>query len=245
MMSTQSALVTSDQKKGRDAVAKFRFVYDEAQLTPESAQRLNEAKGWKEYLSAGILRFSSGKHPDAEELERFYAEVLGMTVDLRGVMFPEKEGFPVYMALVPGMSEDAVMEKITKHFGVKVYAWQTPVASNIDRTTAQARPEGVYVFVHVGGDEPDAKHLGKSYDDAVEASMVFASPLEYLLMTGFHMWKHRRWMDSKCWIRTSSLWSDGSLMGGCWDPSDGRLYLDFGDRDGRGPGSGPRELFLG
>ncbi len=194
---------------------------------------------------AALNKLSGRRHAAADEIERFYAEVLGMKIDLAGVAFPEKPGFPSYMVVMPGLNEDAVMQKITKRFGVKAYAWTSPIAENIDRKVEQSRSQGLYVFAHVGGDEPDAQHLGKSYDDAMEAEMIFANPIEYLLITGFHMWKHGKWMDSKGWTRTSSLWSVGHLVGGRWLPHSRGLYLDDGDRDLRNPDGGPRELFLG
>lgn len=244
-MSKQNVLVTSDQKKGRDAVNKFRAAYDEARLTQEEAQRLNEAKGWKDYLSAGILRFSSDKHPAAEGVERFYAEVLGVKIDLTGTTFPERPSFSVYMAVVPGLSEDMVMSKITRHFSVNTYSYMSPISANINRSREQSRPSGLYVFAHVGGDEPDTEYLNKSYDDATDENMIFASPLEYLLMTSFHMWKHKKWMDQKGWTRTSSLWSDGGLVMGCFHPDDQDLCLAHGHRGYRSADDGPRELFLG
>lgn len=125
------------------------------------------------------------------------------------------------------------------------YAYRSPVASNINRKVEQKRPQGLYVFAHAGGDDPDAQHLGKSYDDAVEVNMTFMNPKEYLLATGFHRWLKKYFMDLKGATRTSSLWSDGGLVGGYWLPSNGGLGLYGGDRDDRDSGSGPRELFLG
>ncbi len=200
---------------------------------------------FEKIITAAINQLSGRRHAAADDIERFYAEVLGRKIDLTGVTFPEKEGFPVYMAVVPGLDEDMVLGSITEYFKVGKWTWLSPVAENIDRKTEQKRPEGIYAFAHVGGDEPDAKHLGKSYDDAMGAKMIFANPLEYPLMTGFHMWKHRKWMDSKGFTRTSSLWCDGGLVGGCWDPDRREVYVGDGGRGHRVPGGGPRELFLG
>lgn len=240
----KKVLVTSDHKKGRDTMMKIRTWYDQMEFGLESAQILNEAPGLKEYIQAGFKRFSSKKHPCAELLEQYFLKVLGYTLDLSGVVFPEKQGFATNMAVPADLDEDQIFSRITTYFKVGQYAYQSPVASNINREVEQKRPQGLYVFAHVGGDEPDAKHLGKSYDDAMAVNMTFMNPKEYLLATGFHHWLKDHFMDVKGWTRTSSLWSDGYLVSGRFFPSSGKLYLYFGGRAGRGPGSGPRELVL-
>lgn len=197
-------------------------------------------------LVAEVLNKLAGrKHSCAELLERYFREVLGYALDLTGVVFPEKASFPVYMAVPTDLNEDQIFNRITAHFNVGQYAWRLPVASNINREVEQKRPKGLYVFAHVGGDEPDAKHLGKSYDDAMQANMTFMNPKEYLLATGFHRWLKDHFMDVKGWTRTSSLWSDGDLVYGRFDSGSSKLCLNDGDRDDRDPDGGPRELFLG
>ncbi len=240
----KKVLVTSEHKKARPYVSVCRTAYDQSQLNTEEAQVLNEASGFKEELMKLIKRFSSKKHPCAELLEQYFHEVLGCTINLSDVVFPEKDGFATYMAVPPYLDEDQIFGRITKHFKVGQYAWQSPVASNINREVEQKRPQGLYVFAHVGGDEPDAKHLGKSYDDAMAVNMTFMNPMEYLLATGFHRWLKDHFMDVKGWTRTSSLWSDGGLVCGYFYPCDGELYLFNGYRDSRSPDDGPRELVL-
>jgi hypothetical protein len=180
------------------------------------------------------------------DIERFYLQVLGSKLGLSGVPFPEKRGFPAYMAVLPDLDEDIVMTKVCAYFQVKPYIYKKPIAQNIDRKSAQKRPNGLYVLAHGGTDEPDSAHLNKSYDDAMEVGMIFANPLEYPLMTAFHKFKHGKWMDEKeGWTRTSSLWSGGRLVSGSWFPGSQGLYLIDGARDYRNPFFGPRELFLG
>lgn len=181
-----------------------------------------------------------------ELLTRFFLEVFNFKINLSKAVFPQKEGFPAYMAVPPQFrwKEDEVAETGTKKFGVGLYKYQNPIASNINRELEQKRPSGLYVFAHRGGDEPDAEHLGNSYDDAMAVQMIFANPLEYSLMTLFHKWLHDKFMDVKGWTRTSSLWSDGSLVCGCWNPADGKLRLGDGRRDYLRSGRGPRQLIL-
>jgi len=250
-MSTNNkkSLVTSDHKKGRTAVGIFRIAYDQAKLTDEaggSAQTLNESSGFKDALLEVIKKFSSNKHQQAELIEQYFAEVLGYNLDLSSFVFPEKEGFATYMAVPTDLNEDQIFSRITTYFKVGQYAYQSPVADNINRKIEQKRSQGLYVFAHAGGDEPDAKHLGKSYDDAMTVNMTFMNPKEYLLATGFHRWVNKdHFMDVKGWTRTSSLWSGGRLVYGYWSLSVSGLCLDGGGRAGRRSDCGPRELFLG
>lgn len=239
-----NALVTSEHKKARPYVSVCRTAYDQSQLSTEEAQILNETPGFKEELMKLIKRFSSKKHPCAEPLEQYFREVFGYTLDLSGVVFPNKEGFASYMAVPTDLDEDQIFSRITTYFKVGRYAWRSPVASNINREVEQKRPQGLYVFAHRGGDEPDAEHRNKSYDDATEEGMTFMNSKEYLLATGFHHWSNGHFMDVNGWTRTSSLWSDGYLVYGYWIPSDGELYLSHGYRDNRNPDGGPRELVL-
>ena len=185
------------------------------------------------------------KHPIAEEIEKYFREVYNHTLNLAGISFPKKEGLPVYMAVPQDLKEDDIMKRLTTHFVVKSYQYKTPLASNINRKAEQPRPKGTYVFAHRGCDEPDDIHLKKSYNDATKEKLLFVNTKEYLLITGFHRWKHKKWMDEKGWTRTSSLWSDGRLVSGYWFPSSGELCLNDGLRDGRDVDCGPRELFLG
>jgi hypothetical protein len=202
--------------------------------------------GFASVVASALNKMSGRKHRQAELIEQYFAEVLGYAIDLTGVVFPEKKGFVTYMAVPTNLDEDQIFSCITTYFEVGQYSWQSPVADTINRKIEQKRPQGIYVFAHVGRDEPDAKHLGKSYDDAMAGNMIFMNPKEYLLATGFHRWVNKNhFMDMNGWTRTSSLWSDGRLVCGYWPPCASRLCLRYGTRDRHHSVDGPRELFLG
>src|SRR3990172_5150985 len=116
----------------------------------------------KEVLATLSIKLVA-KHPDAELIEQYFHQVFGYSLDLAGVQFPEREGFATWMAVPLELDEDKIVECVVKHFKVKLYAWKSPIAANINRTLAQKRPAGLYVFAHRGGDEPDAIHR-KAYD---------------------------------------------------------------------------------
>lgn len=192
-------------------------------------------------IAEAINKFSGKKHPAAELLEEYFQKVYGHTISLAGVQFPEKGEFSAYMAVPPGLSEDTIMKRLIAHFGVNSFSWQSPIADNINRKLEQKRPQGLYVFAHRGGDEPDDIHLNKSYDDAMAQNLIFLNPKEYLLVSGFHRYTRGHFMDLKGWTRTSSLWSGGFLVSGSWSGAGAKLYLLRGNRGSRHSDGGPRE----
>ena len=240
------------------AAASRNVVYEalDAMLLPsEVAQKKIIEKGgdfqsliapqFRVIVSRALNQLAGLIHPQAEQLEKYFSEVHSYKLDLTGVKFPEQSGFTTWMAVPKNLDEDRIMRDIVTKFGCKSYKWMKGIAQNIDYDAEQTRPAGIYVISHRGGDDPDVEHHGKSYDDAAESKMLFMSAKEYLLATSFHRWSTGHFMDKKNgWTRTSSLWSDGSLVEGCWTEQDHGLVLGSGDRDDRDPSCGPRELFL-
>ena len=248
-------LITSKQKsqivrfvEAGAANAAWEALESFKQLTSKDAQSLLTKGGnfqghIRPYIIEAIGKFSTNKHPSAIQLEKYFQEVFELKVDLSYTQFPEKFGFATFMAVPPTLDEDQIMKALTIKFGVNPYMYMA--AEKINREAEQKRPEGLYVFAHVGGDEPDAQHLGKSYDDAIASGMLFLNAKEYLLVSGFHRWLKGHFMDKKGWTRTSSLWSDGFLVRGRWFEALRSLYLSDGYRGYCRPEDGPRELFLG
>jgi len=179
-----------------------------------------------------------------EILEKFFKEVFNEKVNLSKVSFPEREGMLVYCFNPRTKNEDEIMDAIAKKWGIDVYKYLSPVAKKIDRQNVQSRPKGPYAFCHTGEEEPDVKHRGKSYHDAIKEGFPFANAEEYLLMQAFHKYTTGHFMDIKGWTRTSSLWSDGNLVCGNYNSDESKLSLYSGYRDLRGSGDGPRELSL-
>ncbi len=179
-----------------------------------------------------------------ELIERFYKEVFNHKLSLSKVVFPTQSGFSAYHFNTGRFDEDQIMEAYKKKWGIDLYEWMSLAANKIDHSKDQKRPKTPYPFAHVGGDETDTAHLGKSYDDAMAEKMIFANSVEYLLMTGLHKFEKDFFMDKKGWTRTSSLGSDGSFVDGCWDDSSGELGLSSGHSDNRISDIGPRQLIL-
>lgn len=211
------------------------------------------SEGCAALIESTIKRMSGWKHPQAELIEKYFAEVLDYTLDLSGVVFPEKKGFATYMAVPIDLDEDQIHLRIADHFDVGASSFSDPTAGNINRELGQVRPQHFYVFAHVGGDEPDARHLGKSYFDAMMSGVIFMNAKEYLLVTGFHRWINKdHFMDMEGKTLTSSLWPemfDYPVVTGDFKSyhDDGlfSLYLEHEEKDSYNSGWGPRELVLG
>ncbi len=174
-------------------------------------------------------------------LEKYFKEVYDFSLSLDTVVFPDAT-VSGRMVCPKQLTEDRIVDAFVKKFRIKIYQYEKPVTQKIRNT--QSRPDGLYPFVYDMCDEPDAQHLGKSYDDAMSAGFPFANTKEYLLMTGFHRFTKGYFMDKKGWTRTSSLYSGGVLVSGIWGGDHSNLWLGYGNVDGRYSDDGPRQLFL-
>lgn len=112
-----------------------------------------------------------------------------------------------------------------------------------DLDTQFPAPENTIEVLFKANIEPDEKHLGKSYDDAIKEGIKFADIRQYLLLC-IHVFKtEEKQLDVKGWTRTSSLWSGGGLVRGYWRPDSRGVCLDCGRRDRRDADGGVREKF--
>lgn len=112
---------------------------------------------------------------------------------------------------------------------------------NID--TQFPAPEKDITISFLKSYEPDAVHLGKSYDDFIaEKDKTYMTMRQYLILA-MYVWKtEQKHLDEKGWTRTSSLWYDGRLVSGSWFPGDSELDCSGGRRDDRDADGGPREV---
>lgn len=130
-----------------------------------------------------------------------------------------------------------ILAEARKHF--KVWTWDK-YEKNIDKELPP--PEETIEVTFLQSIESDKEHKGKSFDDFTsEKDKTYMTARQYLLLC-IHVFKEKgEHLDVLGWTRTSSLWSDGSLVSGCWNPGNREVDLYFGDRDGRGTDGGPRE----
>lgn len=186
-------------------------------------------------------------HQIRQDLQRYLDEVFDLEYDLSGFKFPEKDGFPAYMVGGLPISVAEILDDLAVYFKVKKdTTWDLEGQGQMKRIKSQKRPKGIYVFAHTGSDEPDAQLRNISFDGADTGNRQLMDFPEYLLSTGFHMWKHKTWMDSNTTTTaTSSLWFVGLLVCGKYKSVDKMLRFFDGDSEDCYPGRGPREIFLG
>ncbi len=178
------------------------------------------------------------------KLEQYLNEILDLKIpEIWELVYPEKMRFDTLMVNPIQINEDQIMECYESKFeDANIYRYKKPIVGNIENK--QDRPVGPYPFLYKNGDGPDTVHLGKSYNVFIKESVPFANAKEYLLMTGFKKFNENHFMDIKGWTRTTSLWSDGRLAGGCFDSNNSGLYMgNVGVADSSSD-RGPRELVL-
>jgi len=104
----------------------------------------------------------------------------------------------------------------------------------------QHRPSGTYVFAYRPDSEPDALHLGKSYNVAIAEKLTFLTLSERLIaeLRAIILGKY---FDVKGLTITSSLASDGSAFIVYWYSSYRKSDVGGCDRSCAGPAHGPRQ----
>lgn len=175
-----------------------------------------------------------------KDLEKFFLKVYDLKLDLSSMNFPVKEGFGHFMVKPAGLGADAIFAAFGK---IDLPSWKYMDGSIVKKKKSeQERPTETYVFAHKGGAEPDAEHLGKSYDDFIAEGAVYLTIDEYMLIEQFMWLKFKIHLDVKGWTRTTTLDSDGCVMFGRWYA--GGCELSWLNRGGRDAGGGPRSAVL-
>jgi hypothetical protein len=190
---------------------------------------------------------NSALHPNVPKLIEYFQTVFGKdyAAAIQSMQFPEKEGMSTHMYRSLEMSENEIFDGLVKYFGVGFHKYKDSISKNIDHAEQdriQPRPSTDYIFAHTGSQESDAQHKGKSYNDFSTEKTQYMIAAEYYLVAGFHKFVTGEWMDVNGWTRTATLWSDGYLLCAFWIPDSALLCANFGVRDYRGSGNGPREI---
>lgn len=163
---------------------------------------------------------------------------LGVAVEVEELEIPELPNGLTEVAIIPQhLSNEELFALCKKHYGdaCKYYG-------NLDDVKEeQVRPECTYVLGYRDGKEPDAVHLGKSYDVAMEEKLTFMTLREYQSVALLHFAATTGHLDEKGWTITSSLDSGGYALIARWRPSAREFRVDGGARYGRYPLDGPRQ----
>ena len=217
-------------------------------ITFDKAQALLSNVGEKEVKKRLMADFDIPIDPWATEkarLENFWLTIYGYQINWDDIALPKWT--PELSRLEIDPVQDFTAEQLYDSIvNCEEYPFEkrSKYMDDIDKAldeakVVQSRPAGNYAFAHVGGAEPDQKHLGKSYDDTISSELIFMGPREYLIACARNEFETGNVYDIKCITRLSVLGSGGYAMYGCWGVSFGsRLRRSY--REFRNPDGGPR-----
>ncbi len=184
-----------------------------------------------------------------ETLQQFFLDVFECALDFSHIKFPERKGFPMYMVNPGGFTVGHILNVINAKWG----GGETNIINAADYITEQKRPKSVYAFAYVGEKFPDEKHLGKSYNQAIQSGFLFASAEEYLYMQAFNKYRNGCWLDrisnvnDAHWTKLSTCkrvtTKNYVLAGPLLFESGGISFLSC-YADSNDPEAGPREIVL-
>lgn len=188
------------------------------------------------------------EEPWAEEktfLEKFWKVVFNYTINWDDFVLPAKTvEFPHLNIMPDGFTAEQIYSGIVncKDFTFKK---RSKYYEDIDKAIKNAKEvqvhgTGNYAWADRGTAEPDACHLGKSYDDAIAAKFPFLGPVEYLLSCAEFEFRTGKVYDVKGVTYLSVLDADGDAMDGFWDDGLGS-NLSYSNRGGQHAAFGPRE----
>jgi hypothetical protein len=250
--STKKTDLPASKKQKIQLIALFmRIIYDliEALLYGQ-AQLILSQKDAEKVLRKKVNTLFEVDIADewAEEkawLENFWKTVFNYTINWNDFTLPAKTAeFPHLNIMPTGFTAEQIYSGIMncKNFAFKK---RSKYYSDIDEAiknakAVQVHATGNYAWADRGTAEPDACHLGKSYDDAIEAKILFLGPIEYLLSCAEFELRTGKVYDVKGLTRLSVLDADGNAMYGSWSGGFGSR-LSNGIRDDRSADHGPRE----
>ena len=210
-------------------VFSFTAVCVQAQITTE------------QHLKAGRNYIQEEK----EKISKFYQECFGIKVDWRGITIPTGPARLKHLELIlEELTEDQIFEAYARSLGEeKVWRSYVSISKSINREKGgeALRPKGNYAILHLGGDEPDAKHLNKSYNDFSDDGNQYMIVKEGLIAAMRHRFETRKAYDVNGLTRFHSLDSKGGAMFMCWC-FEGQFGLYGLGHDYRYSSYGPRQV---
>lgn len=163
--------------------------------------------------------------------------------DMEHTLFPKITGNlkrPDYV--FPEMNIDVAFDSYAEYFGKdKVWkAWEK-IADAMDYKSIQSRPTKDYIYLHVGGDEPDL--LDKSYNDGIYENIIFMTPLEGIISAFRYRFETRKMYDVIGLTRFSALSQNGHAMR-MYKGLNSKFNVDGRGRDDCDPPHGLRRVVL-
>ncbi len=208
----------------------------------------DESSEFKQFVSEITERILNIKSDpwkrEKEKVAKFTRETLGFRteIDWTNTVIPVTEIADMqHFEFVPAaITEDELFAIYEKLFGKdNVYKAYKSISKAIK--TQQSRPVGDYCVLHRGGQEPDAEHLNKSYDDFSGDGKKYMTPKEGIIAALRFRVETGNMYDVKGVTRFHALDADGDAMF-MYRYGDGRFYISGSNRDYRFSGCGPREV---
>ena len=176
-----------------------------------------------------------------EDIEKFFFQIYKKFINLKNIDF--KGPWNHFMVNPNDLKVSAIYENGFKNLGIHASQYGVnPIEDKVSgaRSLKQNRPTGLYLFGHLGGEEPDAGHLNKSHEQFWYDGNDYANLDEYMLIYQFMYWRFNTKIDQRCCTIISTLDSRGRVMIGS---SAGEAFLLSKNNTTRKlPIFGPREV---
>jgi len=181
---------------------------------------------------------------EKEKISKFYEVCFGIKVDWKGIVIPTGPAEFNHLELIlKELTEDQIYNAYAKKFGKdKVWKYYDSISKTINRDKGgeALRPKGNYLILHLGGDEPDVKHLNKSYNDFSDDGNKYMIVKEGMIAAMRYRFETDKMYDVKGLTRFHSLDADGYAMLMFRD-SYGQFNISWYDRGNRYSDNGPRQ----
>ncbi|MFA6136345.1 MAG: hypothetical protein WC705_03260 [Candidatus Paceibacterota bacterium] len=162
------------------------------------------------------------------EWQRFYSEVLRITVDLSTLVIPPKpEGNWWLIVVVPGVTYNQIINMMRKLFQVWVWTDNLDKAVDMAKEQRQAtdKPYAIWVRANV---EADSDNSNKSANDLVNTPQI--TLMERLLLESVYFMRTGEHLDvTNVTLCAGSRGLVGRVPGVDWRGSGGELYIRYFD----------------
>jgi len=182
-------------------------------------------------LNALCALVEAASQPDhaelRRELEKFYLDVMGITVDLSAVLIPMMpvKGDWWLIVVVPGVTYNQIIANLRTLFPVWVHIQDLDKAIDITKEQRRAVNEPYAVWVRATV-EADPDNAGRSAIDLTGTLQI--TLMERLLLEGVYFRRTGKHLD----VRTATLCagsrsSDGGVQCTCWGCDVDRLVVSW------------------
>ncbi len=208
---------------------------------PENSKQLRELSEQNAIKIFGIV--SDPWKREKEKNTKFWKECFGIDIPWEKLNISNTNSEFKFVEFIPeSITAQKVFDIYEKRFGKdKVYNYYAEKGIDKNIKIQQERPKGDYVICHLGGEEPDAKHLNKSYDIFSTDGNKYMIPKEGIIAALRYRFETGKMYDEKGATFFHALNADGRVMHMSRD-NDGEFRIDWNDTDRQDAKFGPRQV---